>query len=306
MNYVFNFQILHETRFSSIIENEPLQYATLAYLEVSRVQKLSVDALQFLDQYYQHARQAVLHPASLNLLHASLLVLSVVQSEDQPAEPSACLNKVEIELCLISLVIKCLFILGKDLGLVSQPLRRELLKIYSVCVYRIFRLPFKPQLALADTERLLSRVFETILHISPVSWPRWFGIGFNFLRYVASHQTKRHGEIQLARASLMEAFSAARGWLMQRLKLESLSEREQRDCRDQYLMMYVIQNILTLDSTEPGWIAKEEGAKWLIFVTECSDRTRVPWRSTIVKCFFAGFDFNTKPFSGRHGSLSKI
>jgi len=104
LEYGFQFSMLHESRLSSVIEYAPLRFATLAYLEVARFGVGTINALNFLDQFYVHTRGILTSSAHLKLMHAALLVLSVLQTD---GSNRTSLDIVEKELFFTSMIVRC-------------------------------------------------------------------------------------------------------------------------------------------------------------------------------------------------------
>lgn len=288
--YIFGFSGLHEDRLSSVVEYAPLRYATLAYLEVAKVGVVTVNALSFLDQFYVHTRDILAKPVHINLMHAAILVLCVLQVDGTDRKCALSMDVAEKELLFISMIVRCF-------NSSERPAHSETGWRFSWllqgCMLRLFNLPFAVSLPLLDAIQFFHRIFESVPPPLPQNiWPCYpdiLPVCFHFIKYVESCQAESwlgKRVVRSARESLSSAFSEL-------LESKPRPIRTRVDRGNYYLfsdyeidMIAAIRTILQDAPSGRRNIAKIEAAKWLMLPRQFDSKWEGDLR--MITTFFAG------------------
>jgi hypothetical protein len=308
--YILDFPQLHERRLSSVIEYGPLRYATLAYLEVARAGVVTINALSFLDQFYVHTRDILAKPAYLDLMHAAILVLCVLQGDRNGPKGASGMDVAEKELFFISMIVRCFNSCEPSAHVETGRLFSWLLK---GCIRRLVNLPFTVGLSLPDAIHFTDRMFESVpppsLQKLPPSFLPTLPIYFHFLKYVASCQAESwlgKRAVCSARESLSSAFSEILDH--NRPPIPPGRDRDNYDLYLNYIgMLAAIRTILEDAPSGRRNVAKIEVAKWLMLPLQFDFHWKRAAR--VVAAFFAGLILTPASFPEgissrqRHNSL---
>jgi hypothetical protein len=286
----FDFLGFHEDRLSSVVEYAPLRYATLAYLEVAKGGVVTVDALSFLDKFYVHTRDILAKPVHINLMHAAILALCVIQVDGTHRKCALSMDVAEKELLFISMIVRCFNSSERPAHFGTRGRFSWLLQ---GCILRLVHLPFEVGLPLLDAIQFFHQIFETVPPpLLQNIWPCYLAtlpVYFHFIKYVASCQAESwlgKRVVRSARESLSSVFSEF-------LEAYPPSIRTRVDRGNYYLcfdyeinMIAAIRTILQDAPSGRRNIAKIEAAKWLMLPRQFDSKGEVALR--MITAFFAG------------------